>query len=114
MEKEYNSLAKVLLESGSNPFIVIDGNGNNAAIIALQKNNKDLLADIVKFAGTLSDIQGNTILHYAARLSTTATVRDLLSYGLDTNVRNIYDETPYVIAVRWKRSDLASLLKPKS
>lgn len=112
VEKNFKPLAKILLESGANPFIQIDSKGNNAALIALQNNNDEILASIVKYAGTITDIQGNTILHYAARTSSSTTIRNLLSYGLDVNVKNIYDETPYTVAVRWKRSDAASVLKP--
>ncbi len=112
VEKNYNKLALVLLEKGSNPFIQIDSKGNNATLIALQKNNKEILEGIVKYAGSMTDIQGNTILHYAARTSSGTTIRTLLSYGLDVEAKNIYNETPYTVAVRWKRSEAANLLKP--
>ena len=112
IEKKYENLALELLENGSNPFIQIDSDGNNAALIALKNNSKQILAGIVKYSGTMTDIQGNTILHYAARISNAETIKNLLSYGLDKNVKNIHDETPYIVAVRWKRSDAANLLKP--
>lgn len=111
-EKNYNKLALVLLEKGANPFIQIDSKGNNATLIALQKDNKEILEGIVKFAGSMSDIQGNTILHYAARTSSATTIQTLISYGLDIDAKNIYDETPYTVAVRWKRSEAANILKP--
>lgn len=112
VEKDYNQLALILLENKANPFIQIDSNGNNAALIALKNNNVSILAGIAKCSSTMSDIQGNTILHYAARISNAATIQNLLSYGLDKNVKNIYDETPYTVAVRWKRSEAANILKP--
>lgn len=112
IEKNYEQLALTLLENGSNPFIQIDSAGNNAALIALKNNKESILAGIVKYSGSMTDIQGNTILHYAARISNSMTIKKLISYGLDTNVKNIYDETPYTVAVRWKRSDAANLLKP--
>lgn len=111
-EKNYRTLALTLLENGANPFIQIDSAGNNAALIALKNNNMSILEGIVKYSATMSDIQGNTILHYAARISNAATIQTLISYGLDKNVKNIYDETPYTVAVRWKRSEAANLLKP--
>lgn len=114
VEKNYKNLALLLLENNANPFIQIDSKGNNAATIALQKNNSEILSGIVKYAGTMTDIQGNTILHYAARLSSASTIKTLLSYGLDREVKNIYNETPYTVAVRWKKSENAGLLKPKS
>ena len=105
--------AKLLLESGANPFIMIDKKGKNAASIALEKKNMTILASIVKNAGKTSDIQGNTILHYAARTADAGTIKKLLSYGLDTNVKNISGETPHMIAIRWKHADSAELLIPK-
>lgn len=112
VEKDYNQLALILLENKANPFIQIDSNGNNAVLIALKNNNASILAGIAKCSSTMSDIQGNTILHYAARISNAETIQNLLSYGLDKNVKNIYDETPYTVAVRWKRSEAANILKP--
>lgn len=103
--------ALVLLENGANPFQAIDKKGNNGVTIALQNKNKQMLSNIVKFAGKLSDVQGNTILHYAAKNSTAAIVKTLISYGLDKNVKNVAGDTPYDIAVRWKHSDIAALLK---
>jgi uncharacterized protein len=114
VEKGYENYALILLQNGANPFSSIDKKGRNAASIALQKSGSRILADIVKYAGTKSDIQGNTILHYAARISSPETIQQLLSYGLDANVKNISGETPYMTAIRWKRSDAASVLKPKA
>lgn len=110
--KNNKQLAKILLENGANPFIQIDKNENNAAKIALTNNNEEIIASIAKYAGSMSDIHGDTILHYAARMSSSTTIRNLLSYGLDVNVKNISNETPYTYAVRYKRSDAASVLKP--
>ena len=112
IEKNYDQLALALLESGSNPFIQIDSTGNNAALIALKNNSTPVLAGIVKYSGQLTDIQGNTILHYAAKVSSAETIKNLISYGLDKNVKNIYGETPYTVAVRWKKSEAANILKP--
>lgn len=112
IEKNYDQLALALLESGSNPFIQIDSTGNNAALIALKNNSAQVLAGIVKYSGSLADIQGNTILHYAAKVSSAETIKNLISYGLDKNVKNIYGETPYTVAVRWKKSEAANILKP--
>ena len=109
--KEY---AAILLANGANPFTMIDKKGKNPASIALEKNNESILGNIVKYAGKMSDIQGNTILHYAARSSSADTVAKLLSYGLDTNVKNISGETPYMTAIRWKRTEIAQLLKPSA
>lgn len=114
VENGTENYALILLQNGANPFSAIDKKGRNAATIALTKNDSRILADIVKYAGTKTDIQGNTILHYAARMSSPDTIQQLLSYGLDVNVKNISGETPYMTAVRWKRSDAASALQPKA
>jgi len=105
------SMAEILLEKGANPFQTIDKKGTNGVTIALEKNNKKMLESIVKYASSLSDIQGNTILHYAAKTSNVETVKLLLSYGISTNIKNVAGDTPYTVAVRWKRPDIAELLK---
>lgn len=101
----------VLLENGANPFITIDKYGTNATTIALSNNDKGILAEMAKYAGNKSDTQGNTLLHYAARMSSPATIGTLLAYGLDMRVKNIAGETPYDTAIRWKRDDAAGALQ---
>ena len=94
-------------------FSVVGGSVATSAgvTIALEKNNKKIIEGIVKYASGMSDIQGNTILHYAAKTSSIETVKNLLSYGIATNVKNVAGDTPYTVAVRWKRPDIAELLK---
>ncbi len=104
-------IAKCLLEAGANPFIAIDKRGKNGISIALEKNNMNMLANIVKYAESMSDIQGNSILHYAAKSADEGTINMLLSYGIDKNRKNISGDTPYQIALRWKRPEIAELLK---
>ena len=101
------------MENNANPFQTIDKKGTNGVTIALEKNSKQMIANIVKYARGMTDIQGNTILHYAAKTSSKEIVQTLLSYGLDTNVKNVSGDTPYTIAVRWRRNDIAPLLAPK-
>ena len=110
VENNDENYARILLQNGANPFSSIDKNGRNAATIALA-SEKRILADIAKYAGTKSDIQGNTLLHYAARTASADTIRKLLAYGLDANAKNISGETPYMTALRWKRNDAAEVLK---
>ena len=40
-------------------------------------------------------------------------IKTLLSFGIDKNVKNVSGDTPYTIAIRWRREDVADLLKPK-
>lgn len=103
--------AKILLESGANPFQMIDKKGRNGVRIALEKNNPTMISNIVRYAGSRSDVQGNTILHYAAQNSTAGVVKSLLDAGLNKNVKNVAGETPYTLAVRWKKTENAALLK---
>ena len=105
------NMAEILLEKGANPFQTIDKKGTNGVTIALDKADKKMIENIVKYAAGMSDIQGNTILHYAAKTSSTEIVKLLLSYGIATNVKNVAGDTPYTVAVRWKRPDIAELLK---
>lgn len=103
--------ATILLENKANPFQSINKKGANAVTIALEKNNKKIIATIVNHAGKMTDIQGNTILHYAAKTSSAEVVKELISFGIAKDVKNVSGETPYTIATRWKRKDIAELLK---
>ena len=104
--------ALLLLENGANPFQLIDKKGKNGVSIALEMKNKTMISNIVKYAGDMSDVQGNTILHYAAKTCSVETVKTLLSYGIDRNVKNVSGDTPYTIAIRWNRPEIAELLNP--
>lgn len=110
IEKDNLTMATILLENGANPFQMIDKKGNNGVTIALEKKNMKMIESIVKYAGSLSDVQGNTILHYAAKNSSVDILKTLISYGLNINTKNVSGDTPYTIATRWKRSDLLNLL----
>lgn len=112
VERGEEKYALLLLQNDANPFCFINKQGESAATIALNKDNERMIAAIVKYAGDKSDIQGNTMLHYAAKSSSIKTINTLLSYGLSKTVRNISGETPSDTAVRWRRSDVASLLAP--
>lgn len=103
--------ALVLLENGANPFQQIDKKGKNGISIALENGNKKMISNIVKYAGKMTDVQGNTILHYAAKTCDAAMVKSLISYGIDKSVKNVSGDTAYTIAVRWRRPEIAALLK---
>lgn len=98
--------ALVFLENGANPFQMIDKKGNNGVTIAMEKNNLEMIENIVKLAGKKSDVQGNTILHYAAKSSPEEIVKYLVNSGLDKRITNVAGDTPYVIAERWKREKI--------
>ncbi len=111
IENDDVKTALVLLENGANPFQMIDKKGKNGISIALEKNNKKMISNIVKYAGKLTDVQGNTILHYAAKTCSAEMVKTLISYGIDKSVKNVSGDTAYTIAVRWRRPEIAALLK---
>ena len=114
VKKNLNEHSILLLENGANPFIS-DNEKNCPLTIAFEnlKNSKDysIIDNIVKLAGNKTDYQGEGILHYAARIADAKTVQLLVEKGLDKTVRNISGETPEDIAIRWKRKDIADLLK---
>lgn len=112
VEKGAERYALVLLQNDANPFTFINKQGQSAATLALDKKDSRMIADIVKYAGEKSDIQGNTMLHYAARNASMETIKTLLSYGLSRNIKNISGETPADTAKRWQRRDVAALLAP--
>ncbi|MCQ2574108.1 MAG: ankyrin repeat domain-containing protein [Treponema sp.] len=105
--------ALTLLKNKANPFQSINKKGENAVSIALSANpyNQTMIANIVHYAGKASDIQGNTILHYAAKTSNKEIVQDILSYGLPKNVKNVQGDTPFDLARRWGNKEIAELLK---
>ncbi|MDE7290854.1 MAG: ankyrin repeat domain-containing protein [Treponemataceae bacterium] len=102
--------AALLLEKGANPFIEINSKGDNAVTLAFKEKSGELLGYIVKYAKNKTDVRGNTLLHYAARLADTGTLVRLLDLGLDKNAKNVSGETPYDVAMNWKKMDNAKLL----
>jgi ankyrin repeat protein len=75
------------------------------------KNNSETLSSIVRLAGAKTDLRGDGVLHYAAQIADSDTIRRLLSMGLDKSIKNVSGETPYDIAVRWEKRDVARLLQ---
>lgn len=103
-------LALTLLERGADPFIATI-NGDSALTNAFKNGNIEILDGIVKYNASKVDMQGDTILHYAARIANEVQVNHLLSLGLDRNVKNLSGETPTQMAARWNRPSIAELLK---
>ncbi|MCM1322524.1 MAG: ankyrin repeat domain-containing protein [Bacteroides sp.] len=102
-------LTRLLLENGADPFI-LDNAGNCAVTLGITEN-PEILPDLIKIAGNKTDMAGDTILHYAARISDEEIIKKLLAMGLNRAVRNISGETPYDIAVRWQKTATAELLR---
>ncbi|MBP3416622.1 MAG: ankyrin repeat domain-containing protein [Spirochaetaceae bacterium] len=101
-------LASLLLQYGADPFIS-DNTGDCAVSLAL-KEGQEILDQLVKQAATKTDISGEGILHYAARISNPETIKRLISMGLSKNQKSLSGERPYDIAIRWKRPEIAALL----
>ena len=104
------ALVNVLLERGADPLIATT-DGDSALQHALTKKNTQILAAMAKYCGAKADMQGDGILHYAARTADADTVKTLLTLNLDKRAKNISGETPADMATRWGRGDIANLLK---
>lgn len=103
--------ALILLRNGANPFQMIDKRNRNGITIALEKNNKQMINNIIKYAGDKTDVQGNSILHYAAKTSSDDVISNLIACGVDKSIKNVSGETAFDIAKRWKRDEkIESLL----
>lgn len=100
---------QLLLEKGADIYLT-DNEGDCALSIALTKQTA-LLDSMVKTSAQKTDIAGEGILHYAARLADTAVLQKVLGMGLDRQARNISGETPRDIAVRWQKTEAAELLR---
>lgn len=103
--------AALLLEKGADPFAKTSTKGGSVLSLAFKEKSGYLLGYIVKNSANKTDIRGNTILHYAARLADEETVARLLNLGLNKNAKNVSGETPYDVAVNWKKEANAALLQ---
>ena len=120
MDKENNTLAKVLIESYSPKKSDLfdakkeallkaglnlgktQSNGSNIFHLAMAKNNLKLLKNIeaLKVADiNAKDNQGNTVLHYAAMKSNNTEILDfLISKGANKSMKTSFGESPYDLA----------------
>ncbi len=103
-------LALVLLERGADPFLA-SADGKNPITTAMKKKNMYLLDAIVKYNRNKTDMQGDGILHYAARYADEETAKHLVALGLDKRAKNISGETAEKMAARWGRPEIAAILK---
>ncbi|MDR3284285.1 MAG: ankyrin repeat domain-containing protein [Treponema sp.] len=109
ISEKNNAATVLLLQNGSDPYIA--DNVGECALSAALKGKSEVLNNIVRLAGNRTDIRGDGVLHYAAQIADSETIRKLLSMGLDKSVKNISGETPYDVAVRWQKGDVARLLQ---
>jgi ankyrin repeat protein len=110
MDRQRWDAAKILADGGSDVFSLAD-DGKTPAELALLNGQAGIMALFSGNAVKARDPSGNTILHYAARISNAETLAHLIELGADKTVRNIADESPADIALRWGRTELASILQ---
>ena len=102
--------AKLLADSGANPFIAaVDG--NTPAELAFEKGEDCVRAIFSGIAINAKDSSNNTILHIGARYGSPELISILLELGASKNARNISSEIPYEIAIRWNRNENAEILR---
>ncbi|MDR2601546.1 MAG: ankyrin repeat domain-containing protein [Spirochaetaceae bacterium] len=103
--------ARFLTDEGSYVFSTAR-DGKTPAEIVLASNDREAVRALFGGKGISSrDSQGNTVLHYAARLSRPETISFLLELGADRNVRNTASESALDIATRWNKNDNANILR---
>lgn len=103
-----SDIIPVLLSHGADAFAA-----NNVGISPLSLVLTEHTEYLQNFSTALhdtGDAMGDTILHYASRLSTVETVQALLTAGHQKEVRNLEGQTPLDMARRWEKTDIAKLL----
>ena len=110
VQKNQKENTHLLLIAGADPFII-----NNQGICAVGEiftRHPDFVPLVAEFAVGRSDAMGDGLLHYAAKFASVQTIRELLTLpGVSIDAKNTAGETPYDIAVRWQREDVAEALK---
>ena len=101
--------AKIIADSGSDPFMAAVDN-KTPAEISFSKGAECVRALFSGRAINARDSSGNTILHLAARYGNPEVIGILIQLGANRTLRNIATESPYDIAVRWKKTENADLL----
>ena len=102
-------LARALADSGSDPFTAAVDEITSGEI-AIARGSFAIAAVFSGRAIHARDPAGNTVLHHAARIGNPDAISQLLSLGADMNVRNISDERPADVAMRWNNPANAALL----
>ena len=75
-------------------------------------HHPDFTPIAAEFSLKQTDTLGDGMLHYAAKFADVQTLKDLLALpGIKLDVKNTAGETPYQVALRWNRSEIAELLK---
>jgi len=110
LDYEMLESAKLLADSGADPFVTAVDN-KSPAEIAIAKGEVYLRAVFSGRAINAKDSSGNTILHYTARLGSPQLITVLFELGANRSIRNIAAESPNDIALRWNKRDNSELLR---
>jgi len=102
-------LARILADAGSDPFTAAVDEITPGEI-AIANGRTGIESVFSGGAINARDPSGNTVLHHAARMGRPEAISLLLGLGADANVRNISEESPADIALRWNNHENAALL----
>jgi len=102
-------LAKVLADSGSDPFMAAVDEVTSGEI-AIASGRIAIESVFSGRAINARDPSGNTALHHAARMGRSDAISLLLGLGADMGARNISEESPADMALRWNNHESARLL----
>jgi len=102
--------ARLLADGGADVFLPA-WDGSTPADLALDKGVEGVRALFSGKAVNSRDAAGNTILHYAARKGNFSLVNLLIDLGANKTQRNIAQESPADIALRWEHNDVLALLR---
>ena len=112
VQNSQKEITRALLSEGADPFIV--NNKGISAITEIFTNHTDFVPIAAEFSLKKTDTLGDGIVHYAAKFADAKTVKELLNLpGINLGVKNTAGETPYQVALRWNRTEIAELLKTK-
>lgn len=105
-----NDVVNYLLSCGADVF-PLDSTGSNA-ITSSVKDNPSVLIDILNANKNKTDINGNSVLHFAAQCADSNVLSVMLKYGADKNARNKKGETAADVAKNFNRSpDIIQVLR---
>lgn len=109
VEKGDEKLELLLIFAGAD-FFKTTPDGECALSYALRNSREGLIEAILTSGKERIDLRGDSVLHYAARFGDVAAVKRILKSGVDRNLKNVSGETARDVALRWHRSDIATML----
>ncbi|KAM7459453.1 hypothetical protein LguiA_036447 [Lonicera macranthoides] len=109
---KHESMIKLLTENGAT---ISSGNVGQFACFAVEQNNIDLLKELVRFGGDVTQVStsGTTALHSAISHENTEMVKFLVGRGADIDKPDMHGWTPRALADYQGHEDIKSLFKTK-